>query len=260
MLGLVVTSQPESQIQFRIWAFARTLRIQGPASKSISVSASEVSKGTMAVPPRPKIYHITHVDNLPSIVADGALHSDRTMIGRRGASSGVGIPGIKERRLELPVRCHPGDFVGDFVPFNLCPRSIMLYVIHMANHPNLEYRGGQSPIVHLEADLKDVVLWADSVGRHWALSVSNAGAIYSNFRSRLADLVEIDWKAVNATDFRLPEVKEGKQAEFLIHESFPWELVTAIGVFSSEIKAKAEEATQSAPNKPPVRVRRDWYY
>ena len=29
----------------------------------------------------------------------------------------------------------------------------MLYVIHCANHPELAYRGGQQPIIHLEADL-----------------------------------------------------------------------------------------------------------
>jgi hypothetical protein len=57
---------------------------------------------------------------------------------------------IKRRRVEeLEVSCHPGTKVGDYVPFYFCPRSVMLYVIHRANHPDLSYRGGQEPIVHL---------------------------------------------------------------------------------------------------------------
>ena len=47
------------------------------------------------------------------------------------------------------------------------------------------------------------------------------------------DLHEVDWDAVHATDFRSTDVKEGKQAEFLVHESFPFDLVEQIGVLSN---------------------------
>ena len=68
------------------------------------------------------------------------------------------MSGIKRRRLEdLEVYCHPGTKVGDYVPFYFCPRSVMLFVIHRANHPELTYREGQGPIVHLEADLPSVI-------------------------------------------------------------------------------------------------------
>src|SRR5437764_965792 len=102
----------------------------------------------MSPPPRPKIYHITHSNNLARITADGCLFSDKIMV-NRGDATVVGMGTIKTRRLGLPVRCHPGDFVGDYVPFYFCPRSVMLYVIHAGNHPELTYRGGQEPILHL---------------------------------------------------------------------------------------------------------------
>jgi len=38
----------------------------------------------MPLPTRPKIYHIVHVDNLASIVADGCLRSDSVMAQRQG--------------------------------------------------------------------------------------------------------------------------------------------------------------------------------
>ena len=90
---------------------------------------------------------------------------------------------IKQRRLSLPVKCHPGNCVGDYVPFYFCPRSVMLYLIYRGNHPELTYRGGQGPIIHLEADLSAVVAWANENGRRWAFTLSNAGAVYTQFRS-----------------------------------------------------------------------------
>lgn len=210
-------------------------------------------------PSRPKIYHITHVDNLAQIAADGYLYSDRLMVDRVGPTI-VGMTSIKARRLTLPVRCHPGDFVGDYVPFYFCPRSVMLYLIHMANHPELTYRGGQGPILHLEADLHDVVRWADSSGRRWAFTLSNAGANYTEFRSDLDQLGEINWAGVNARDWRDPDFREGKQAEFLLHESCPFELITRIGVMSEALRGRVLEILKATPNESTVEVVRSWYY
>ena len=63
----------------------------------------------------------------------------------------------------MTINSHPSLCVGDCVPFYFCPRSVMLYVISMRNHAELSYQGGQEPIVHLEADLYDVVAWANGV-------------------------------------------------------------------------------------------------
>jgi hypothetical protein len=164
---------------------------------------------------------------------------------------------IKARRLELPVKCLQGETVGRYVPFCFCSRSIMLYVLHCANHPELTYRGGQGPIVHLEADLFDVVDWAAKHRRRWAFSLSNAGARYAQFRCTLAQLDEIDWAAVAATDFRSEDVKEGKQAEFLVRDSFPWELVSRIGVRSLDIKSRTELAIARAEHRPVVAIQPD---
>jgi hypothetical protein len=167
---------------------------------------------------------------------------------------------IKQRRLRLPIQPHPGDCVGDYVPFYFCPRSIMLYVIHCANHPELTYRGGQGPIVHLEADLHTVVAAATRQGRRWAFSLSNAGAHYATFRAALDELDQIDWLAVASRDFRDPAVKEAKQAEFLVHGSFPWNLVERIGVASPPTQVSVAAAIARAAYRPPVDVRPDWYY
>ena len=212
-------------------------------------------------PPVPaRIYHITHVDNLASILSHGGLLSDAEMIARGGPQVAVGMSTIKQRRLRLPVRCHAGDYVGDYVPFYFCPRSIMLYLLHMGNHAELTYRGGQGPIVHLEADLEATTRWAESVGARWAFSLSNAGAAYTEFRRSLRHLGDVDWAAVANSDFRSPAVKEGKQAEFLVQRFFPWHLVERVGVHGAPIQAQVLTALSDAAHRPSVDVLPHWYF
>ena len=214
----------------------------------------------MTVPERPKIYHITHVDNLPAIVSAGGLLSDRQISEARGAAVTIGMSKIKQRRLDLPVHCHPRGRVGDYVPFNFCPRSVMLYVIHRGDHPELTYRGGQGPIVHLQADVHGVIEWAGRFGRGWAISLQNAGSAYAEFRCAASGLDDLDWSAIRSNDFRQAEVKERKQAEFLVHYEFPWELVERIGVRSGVVRDRVTATIASASHQPPVSIRPGWYF
>jgi hypothetical protein len=213
----------------------------------------------MPTPAEPKIYHIVHVDRLPSIVQDDRLWCDAEISRRSVPGTAIGMNQIKERRLnELTLRSHPDLHVGDCVPFYFCARSVMLYLIHQANHPELSYRGGQAPIVHLEADLKEAVTWANGHDQRWAFTLSNAGAYYFEDRCDFSQLTEIDWEAVQARDWR--QCKEGKQAEFLMEHQFPWELVSRIGVLSQQVYSQTTTALQVASHKPPVEIRPDWYY
>ena len=211
------------------------------------------------MPDDPKVYHIVHVDRLPSIITDGHLWCDATMAQRGGAGTTIGMSTIKQRRLEaLTLASHPQLHVGDCVPFYFCPRSVMLYVIHMANNPELAYRGGQEPIVHLEAHLRQTVAWANAHGRRWAFTSSNAGSRYFEDYSDLVHLDKIAWDAVRACDWR--NCKDGKQAEFLIECSFPWELVSRIGVQSRRTGIKVQDALRVSQHRPKIAVIPNWYY
>jgi ssDNA thymidine ADP-ribosyltransferase, DarT len=215
----------------------------------------------LPTPKRPKIYHITHVDNLQAIIASKRLISDARLAEVGGPSEMVGMSHIKQRRLtEISLdECYPDDYVGQYVPFYFCPRSVMLYLIHMRNH-ELTYKGGQGPIVHLEADLHSVIQWAEGKGRRWAFSLSNAGSYVVEFRNQIDQLNEVNWPAVSATDWRNSATKHGKQAEFLIRDSFPWHLVDRIGVYSNAIAQRASQAIATAEHQPQIEILQEWYY
>ena len=126
----------------------------------------------MPVPARPNIYHIVHVDRLSSIVESESLWSDLEITRHRVVGTTIGMNKIKRRRLhELTLNSHPDLNVGHCVPFYFCPRSVMLYVIHKSDHPELTYRGGQGPIIHLEADMREAVAWAERHSQRWAFHV-----------------------------------------------------------------------------------------
>lgn len=212
-----------------------------------------------AVPPQPKIYHIAHVDRLPSIVATGGLLSDAMVQAQALGGTMIGMNHIKQRRLtELQLASHPGLFVGACVPFYFCPRSVMLYLIHRRN-AELAYQGGQASIIHLQADLGAVVAWANAQPARWAFTLSNAGSTYFEDRNDLARLGEINWTAVQASNWS-GGLKEGKQAEFLLENRFPWHLVERIGVQSANVYRQVVNTLPAQGHRPAVEVLPNWYY
>lgn len=212
----------------------------------------------MQPPARPKIYHIVHVDRLASVVKDGNLWCDKEVGKRASGGTAIGMEKIKRRRRENLLSSHPDLHVGDCVPFYFCPRSVMLFVIFKQEDQELSYRGGQGPIVHLEADLRQTVAWADEQKLRWAFTLSNAGSFHFEDRCDLANLGEINWEAVYAKQWQ--ECKEDKQAEFLMERQFSWNLILRIGVRSEQMRRCAMVAIEEARHKPRVEIKPDWYY
>ena len=119
---------------------------------------------------------------------------------------------------------------------------------------------GQTPMAHLEADLHAVVEWADQKRRRWAFSDRNAGSQLVAFSNDLADLGQLNWPAITANQWSDATIKEGKQAEFLVHESFPWRFVERVGVRDNGVADQVHQAIAEAAHRPKVAVERGWYY
>lgn len=215
-------------------------------------------KSEPVIPNNQKIYHIVHVDRIPSIILDNFLWCDAEAQQRKSKGTTIGMDTIKERRLKTSFSSYPKLNVGECVPFYFCPRSVMLYMFHKNNHQDITYHGGQELIVHLVADLQTVAQWADKNNQRWVFTDSNAGSSYFNDFATMNQLNEVNWDAVRTNDWS--ECRDNKQAEFLIEKKVPWELIECIGVFSVTQEHLVNQALLSAAYRPSVQAQPNWYY
>ncbi len=207
-----------------------------------------------------KIYHITHIDNLDGIIKDGGLWSDAQRDKRKIQNKSIGIHNIKNRRLNIEIPCQSNTYVGQYVPFYFCHRSIMLFMIHKPTNPDLPYRDGQKEIIHLRLDIQKTIQWADSKCIKWAFSDRNAASKVAQFFVKMEDLSKLNLKAINATTFTEPKIKDEKQAEFLLFDFMPFNLVEKIGVHNQEILDKVSSKLSNCSHKPIISIEKTWYY
>jgi len=204
------------------------------------------------VPANPSIYHITHVTNLPSIVEHGCLWSDSQRIAKNLVSRNIGYSHIKERRLNRDVTAGHGGKLGDYVPFNFCNRSIMLYVVSKGH---TDYTGGKDEVVHLVSSVNTAI----KLGEPWAFTDQHADLAYATYFDSTAKLGEVDWNVMPLTHWGgNDEVKAKRQAEFLVHNRFPWSAVERIGVKSAAVAAKVQALLSGGTID--VSVQPGWYY
>ena len=201
------------------------------------------------------IYHITHVQNLPSILEAGRLWCDAQRETQSFDPVNIGHSHIKERRRRRPVSTTVGGMLGDYVPFNFCNRSVMLYVIHRGSVEG--YDGGQDPVVHLVSSVKRAI----ACKRPWAFTDRHAELAYAKYFESLDNEGEVDWEVMPLKYWsNQEETKEKRQAEFLLHDWCPFDIFEEIGVNTQEIADQVEAMLQRTPYTPRVSVRRSWYY
>ena len=71
---------------------------------------------------------------------------------------------------------------------------------------------------------------------------------------------EVDWPVMPLRQWGGDqELKEKRQAEFLVHDWFPWDAVSEVCVMDQGIADAVEAILAGAAHKPQVVVRRDWY-
>ncbi len=204
------------------------------------------------------IYHITHLDNLPAIVQSGGLLSNTRLQARNQNFRDISHGTIQDRRATKRVPCAAGGVLHDYVPFYFAPRSPMLFAIHKGNVPN--YQGGQALVLHLVTTVQAIQA-SESI---FAFTDGHAAMAYADFYEDLDDLEMIDWDVMESnwwfdTDDD-PNRKCKRQAEFLIHNCVPWELIDEIGVINSSIQVQVRQILQQENDLTPVNVYPDWYY
>jgi len=159
-----------------------------------------------------------------------------------------------DKREQAVVRVPPGGVVADYVPFYFGPKSPMLYAIKQGKVEGYE---GQKEIVYLVTSVEDIAacqlpfMFTDG---HGIIS-------YVNHYNQLTDLPKLHWNAITAKYWK--DIVDGRckrQAEFLVREQFPLELVREIGTMDEAARKQVEDLVKPSRFQPLIQVRREWYF
>lgn len=212
----------------------------------------------MTAPPGPTwVFHFTPIENLDEILKAGGIVCNNRCETQQVSGA---HQHIQDRRARKQVPCGPGGNLHDYVPFYFCPRSPMVYAIQGGRVAS--YSKGQGELVYLVLKLQNV----SEAGSDFVFTDRHAATVYAEFYTDLACLGEIDWDLMRAHEWYdtpdYPDRKERKQAEFLVHEFVPWELVEALAVMTEGMKHRVEDLLSCYPAsaRRPILVRRRWYY
>lgn len=204
------------------------------------------------------IYHITHIKNLPSILQAGGLLSNSQLQRSELTYADISYERIQDRRARKIVPCAAGGVLHDYIPFYFAARSPMLFTINKGNVPGCPE--GQTPILHLVTTAELIA----EQGLPFAFTDGHAVMNYSIFYDSLNDLSNVDWNVMNArmwTDtIDDSDRSRRRQAEFLVHDFLPWNLIIGIGVINEQIQRQTEQILQDMNQTTRVRVRPRWYY
>lgn len=180
------------------------------------------------------LYRMTHIDNVPHILAHGVTH--RNSPNANPNFTPIGDPALISYRDEFLL--NTGRTLGDYIPFYFGTRMPMLYVIQNG------YNG--VPIT----PAADIVYCVTSVQN---VINTNQDFVYTNghavdsFSSQFGpqDVKEIenqvDFEAVKVRDWKSPtdlDLKRRMQAEFLLLGDLPFQSVLGFVVRNETAKAQ----------------------
>ena len=148
----------------------------------------------------------------------------------------------------------------DYVPFYFGYLSPMLFQLKTGSVAG--YNEGQEPIIYLRTTVQAVV----AAGRRFVFSDGHGIAAFTHWFDDLARLEQVDWDMVNQRYWKDNvddmDRQRRKQAEFLIHESCPWEIIEDITVHNAATKAQVEAVLSGFPlaQRKLVNINTGWYY
>lgn len=213
------------------------------------------------------IYHITAIDNLPSILNSGLIYSTNGLTLRHRS---IANEEIQNRRANKVVALPPGGALHDYVPFYFAPRSPMLCANH---HGTIQNAAPQDEIVHLVSTAQKVHAQALPYVFYDRHPVTSVAQPFSD----LSSLSEIDWELFfeaplmggyskywhNVYNDNRPKWltrKEVRQSEFLVHNTFPWQCVDFVGTMNEERTNQVRQILSDCGSTTRVETVRDWYF
>lgn len=203
------------------------------------------------------LYHITDINNLESILQHGGLLASNVVKQKDVEYENIAHNNIQDRRAMKIVPLPPHGNLHDYVPFYFASKSPMLYAIHKGQVEG--YEKGQNQIIYL-ISRTDII---HNAGLDYVFTDGHAVMGFTEFFKNLEDLDKVDWEVMKSRFWfdteEDPDRKRRRQAEFLVHEAVPINVLLGFAVKDEEIQRKVEEVIDKYNIDKPVAVRY-WYY
>jgi len=208
-------------------------------------------------PRRGLLFRITHVSNLPWLLANGLHAANGGMADPNFVA--IGNPELIDKRTRRQVPLPPGGMLSDYVPFYFTPKSPMLLNIK-TGHNGIARRANEE-IAVLVSSCQAIAAAGVSMlftDRH----AYTATAAWTDNPDALADL--LDWDILRRHDFArddaYPDKMDRYQAEALAYRLVPPAALLGIGCASAGVRPIIEQAVQQAGANARVLVRPNWYF
>lgn len=203
------------------------------------------------------IYHITHINNLESILLKGGLLCVNEINITKSPVS-IAHQSIQDQRAEFKVPVSPYGCLHDYVPFYFAPRSPMLYTINRGNV--MGYNEGQGPIIYLVTNVNEIA----NKSIPYCFTDGHGIMHFTAYYEDLRDLKEIDWAIMKEKYWgdtpEDPDRKRRRQAEFLVYNFVPIECIQKICVINNKYKTKIQQILSEKKVEIPVNIESSWYY
>lgn len=208
--------------------------------------------------PTPAIFHYTHVNNLPGIIASNGLFCDRACQAAGVPIRGVAYNSLKEKRARTVVEAGHGGYLSDYAPFYFGPRAPML----------LPYKSGrvtgkpenQDGIVYLVSSTETVA----ALGLTYAFTDGHPIKEPRAFFADLRDLHRVDLSIMYQDDWfdtdQFPDRKRRRQAEFLVWNMLPWNAILTLGVRTAAAATRVQKLIARLNHRPACEIHPEWYY
>jgi hypothetical protein len=206
-------------------------------------------------PEKGLIFRITHIENVPWILENGLYCRNSKVYDPNYVE--IGNPELIVKRTHRTIPIPPGGSLSEYIPFYFTPYSPML--LNIKTGYNGLKQVPMSQIVILVADLPGI----RHKGINFVFSDRHAYLQAARFFSDLKDLINIDWKSLQARDFKRNPDDPGKferhQAEALIHNHMPTTGLSGIVCYNSTRQATVQQWANEVQSPLRILSKPDWY-
>ncbi|MBX0301485.1 DUF4433 domain-containing protein [Cryobacterium sp. 1639] len=208
-----------------------------------------------------RIYHLTHIRNLPGILAADRLLADTSEDWETRPVIDISSPANREARRQTPVAGEDSPAVADHVPFFLSPNALVWENIRAQSlDPRLSeaaHDAAAFDFVILVSTVKKVLdaQAADADATPFAVTDGDAAFTTTRFGSTpdAADTLLRTLRGNLDSDSIL-------KAELLVPGEFPFGLITLIGVANDRVRDAVKPILAAASHKPKVAVYPPWFH